>query len=301
VTVFHRGRSHHEALPEGLRHIHGDLAEWDRHLPELRALDPEVVLDMVPYREEHGQRVLGFADIARRSVVCSSMDVYRAYGRLTGTEPGDPDPVPLTEDSPLRAELSVAGLAYNKTAVERVAASDPALPCTILRLPAVHGPGDFQHRLHPYLKRMDDGRPAILLDSQLAPWRWARGYAENVGDAVALATVDERAAGRVYNVCDEPTFSEAEWVERLAAVVGWRGGIVTVPNLGINGPGELDMRQSMVVSAERIRTELGWAEQVDLDEGLRRTVVWERANPPAQTPEGEFDYEREDALLAERG
>jgi hypothetical protein len=38
-----------------------------------------------------------------------------------------------------------------------------------------------------YIKRMDDGRPAILLDEAYARWRWARGYVENIAHAIALA------------------------------------------------------------------------------------------------------------------
>ena len=46
-----------------------------------------------------------FRGLARRVVVVSSQDVYRAYGRLIGIEPGPPDPVPLDETSPLRSRL----------------------------------------------------------------------------------------------------------------------------------------------------------------------------------------------------
>jgi hypothetical protein len=38
-----------------------------------------------------------------------------------------------------------------------------------------------------YIKRMDDGRPVILLDEAYARWRWARGYVENIAHAIALA------------------------------------------------------------------------------------------------------------------
>lgn len=55
TTIFHRGVSETE-LPEGVRHIHGDFATFDTHLDELKHPDglksPEVVLDMVPFREE---------------------------------------------------------------------------------------------------------------------------------------------------------------------------------------------------------------------------------------------------------
>ena len=38
--------------------------------------------------------------VARRLVVISSQDVYRAYGRFHGKEPGPLEPLPVTEDSP---------------------------------------------------------------------------------------------------------------------------------------------------------------------------------------------------------
>jgi len=308
ITIFHRGATETE-LPGRVRHIHGDFASFSEHLDELKRLSPEVVLDMVPFREEDACRVKAFAGVARRVVVISSQDVYRAFGRIWRTEPGPPDPVPLTEDSPLREKLSSAGLDYNKTAIEtairRAVINDPALPATILRLPAIHGPGDDKHRLFPYIKRMDDERPAILLDEAHAGWRWARGYVENIAHAIALAVTDERAAGRIYNVCDERAFSEGEWVKEIARVNGWQGEVVALPAGSINGQlppslrrDMLDFTQQYEVDSTRIRRELGYSEIVPFAEALRRTIEWERANPPEQILPEDFDYAAEDAALA---
>jgi nucleoside-diphosphate-sugar epimerase len=314
ITIFHRGATEAE-LPEGVRHIHGDFASFDAHLGDLKRFSPEVVLDMVPFREEDAARVKAFAGVARRVVVISSQDVYRAFGRLWRTEPGPPDPVPLTEDSPLREKLSSAGLDYNKTAIERAVINDPRLPATILRLPATHGPGDDKHRLFSYIKRMDDGRPAILLDEAYAGWRWARGYVEDVAHATALAVTDERAAGRIYNVAYQETLSEAEWVKAIARVIGSVGSdwrltpdtqhptceVVALPSDQL--PQSLrrdifDFSQQYEVDSTRIRRELGYSEIVPFDEALRRTIEWERANPPEQILPENFDYAAEDAALA---
>lgn len=59
-----------------------------------------------------------------------------------------------------------------------------------------------------------------------------------------------------------------------------------------------DYRQDFVVDSSRIRAELGYAEQVEFDEALRRTVAWERANPPNELKPEDYDYE--DAALAAR-
>ena len=51
----------------------------------------------------------------------------------------------------------------------------------------IYGPHDYQHRVHQYLRRMDDGRPAIVVSDQMARWRWTRDYVENTAAAIALA------------------------------------------------------------------------------------------------------------------
>lgn len=300
VTIFHRGETETD-LPANVHHVHGDFSEFANYVDQLRALSPEVVLDMVPFREEDAQRLKSFKHVARRVVAISSGDVYRAFGRIWRTEPGPPDPIPLTEDSPLREKLSNAGLDYNKTAVERAIISDPDLSATILRLPATHGPGDQQHRLFKYLKRMDDERPFILLDEVLANWKWSRGYVEDVAHAIVLAVTDERAAGRIYNVADTTAFAEAEWVRQIARVHGWKGEVIALPSEQL--PPSLrsdgfDLSQQYVVDTSRIRRELGYAEEVPFDEALRRTIDWERANPPEKVDPEQFDYAAENAALA---
>jgi nucleoside-diphosphate-sugar epimerase len=209
--------------------------------------------------------------------------------------------MPLSEDAPLREKPSIHGERYEKRWVEREVMADPDLPGTILRLPAVYGPRDYQHRLFSYLKRMDDGRPAILMDQGLAQWRFSRGYAENVATAIVRAVVDDRAAGRIYNVAEPEALPEAEWVRQIGQAVGWGGEVIVLPKE--RTPAHLvwgiDLDQHWVVDTLRIRVELGYHELVSREEALRRTVEWERANPPEQIDPKAFNYTAENAALAE--
>ncbi len=147
---------------------------------------------------------------------------------------------------------------------------------------------------------MDDGRPAIVLDAGLARWRSARGYVENIAAAVALAVADERAAGRVYNVGEANAVPEAEWARRIARATGWRAEIVVVPRdrLPAHLAVDISTDQHWAVDSTRIRRELGYAEPVPADEGLRRAVAWERAHPPEWIAPARFDYAAEDEVLA---
>lgn len=99
ITVFHRG-VHEDELPRGVRHLHGDLALLPR---EVFDPAPDVVVHMWAMTEMAAESFLErFRGVASRAVVISSGDVYRAYGRLMDLESGPPDPIPLTEDAPLR-------------------------------------------------------------------------------------------------------------------------------------------------------------------------------------------------------
>ncbi len=174
------------------------------------------------------------------------------------------------------------------------------LPATVLRLPAVYGEGDYQHRLALELRRMDDGRPAILLDERLAGWRWTRGYVENAAAAVALAATDERAAGRIYNVGEEDALSYAGWLRAVGRAAGWTGEVIAVPPDRLPKPLRPppgDYYQHLAAGTARIRAELGYVDRVAHDEGLRRAIEWERANRGELSPRL-FDYAAEDEVLA---
>ncbi len=118
---------------------------------------------------------------------------------------------------------------YDKIPGERVVMNDRDLPATVLRLPMVYGPGDPLHRFYPVVKRIADNRRHIIFPETLAAWHSPRGYVENVAAAIALAAADVRAARRIYNVCEQPSFSELEWARKIASAMLWDGNFVLLP------------------------------------------------------------------------
>lgn len=314
ITVFHRGKTMPE-LPKEVNDLQGDRHNFAEFKSKFEQLSPQVVLDMIPFTEKDAQSLVStFKGIAQRVVAISSQDVYRAYDVLHFLEAGAVEPAPLTEDSPLRSRLypyrdvpdKPTGRSedYEKILVERVVMNEKDLPSTILRLPMVYGSRDPKHRLFSHLKRMDDKRPAIVLEESYAQWRGCWGYVENVAAAISLAVTDERAVGRIYNVGEASNFTEAERIRNIGHVAGWKGEVVIVPRslmpeswkLGLN------TEQHWATDTTRIRTELGYSEPIPQDETLRRTIEWERSHPPEEaskwvTP-AMLDYASEDAILA---
>jgi nucleoside-diphosphate-sugar epimerase len=308
VIVFHRG-----VTPANLpaKHILGDR----RQLADLRPR-VEVVIDLILSSGAQAESLMQtFRGTAARVVAASSMDVYRACGVLHGSEEGRLEPLPLTEESALRTKLRTYPEAqikmlqgifgwldddYDKIPVERAILGDAELPGTVLRLPMIYGPGDHLRRFLPIVKRIDDGRGAILFEEGWATWRPPRGYVDNIASALALAATSEQAAGRIYNVAENRSFSELQWAREIAGVAGWDGDFVVLPKERM--PAHLvqagNSKQNWEADSSRIRRELGYRDEVPHEEAIRRTVAWERANPPLEFNPHRFDYAAEDAALA---
>ncbi|HEY1527198.1 MAG TPA: NAD-dependent epimerase/dehydratase family protein [Candidatus Angelobacter sp.] len=314
ITIFHRGKT---SAPQGTEEILGNRQFLQDHQPDFRQQKFDVVVDFVLSSGRQAQQLMDtFRGIAGRVVALSSMDVYRAWGVFSNMEPGGLQDLPLTEDSELRTSRityppEVLRRAqtfygwmndeYDKIPVEQAILGDPKLPGTVLRLPMIYGPGDPLHRFHSILKRIDDGRKQIIFADDVAPLRTPRGYVEDVGAAIALAAMSLHSAGRVYNVCEAESFGELDWARKIAAATSnWSGEFVVLPHdrtpKHLLWPG--NTAQHVVASSERIRKELGYRELLPREEAIRRTIEWERANPPAQ-PVAQFDYAAEDEAMAQ--
>jgi nucleoside-diphosphate-sugar epimerase len=159
------------------------------------------------------------------------------------------------------------------------------------------------HRLFPTLKRIDDKRPALLLEERLAAWRWTHGYVENVAHAIALAIDREKSAGRIYNVGEPRTPNVADRARQIAAATGWPGRVITLPAGDLPPYLVMPLRfeQNLEYDTTRLRRELGYEEPVSEEEALYRTIAWERANPPAQIDPAQFDYAAEDLAIEKQG
>lgn len=315
LGVFHRGANSYPDAADVV-HIQGDRNRLTDYRGQLQEFSPEVVIDLILSSGDQARQLMEtLRHVAPRVVAVSSMDVYRAWGVLRETEPGGLEPLPLTENAPLRTMRTVyppetlkmlrgvftwVNDQYDKIAVEEAIMDDRMIPGSIVRLPMVYGPGDPLHRFFPLLKRIADGRTSILFPDDLAAWRCPRGFVENIAHAIALAATSNQAAGRVYNVCDEPTLEELEWQKKIANQLHWQGKFVVLPRE--RTPEHLlqegNTAQHVVVSSQRIRTELHYTETVAMDEAILRTAAWEQQNPPGTANPKLFDYDAEDAALA---
>ena len=206
VTVFHRGQTTGD-LPDSVKHMFGNRNRLDDYTADFEKLQPDVVVDMMLLNQTQAEMLVDvFKGLSGRIVAASSCDVYLQYDLLRGVEEGEVTNDKTDEDAPLRKKLypyrsmvpdeTHQLYDYDKILVERVIMSQSDLPGTVLRLPMVYGPNDYQHRFWSYIKRMLDNRPAIILDKKQADWRITRGFAENCAGAIVAAVVNDKAQNR---------------------------------------------------------------------------------------------------------
>jgi nucleoside-diphosphate-sugar epimerase len=255
VAVLHRG-VHRAMLPAGVR----EMLDPEAGMPVLTfpteaiAFAPDVVLHMIAMGARDGAAIVNaFDGCAGRLVAVSSGDVYRAYGRLIGTEPGPVEPMPLREDAPPRETLypyrkpNTAPDAlehwYDKIEMERAVCTRASLPATILRLPKVYGSDDNADLATVY---------AFVAQPH---WRWTHGHVDNVAAAIALAVSDPRATGEVFNVGEAITPSMGE---RLALLP---------PRAAPPAP-PMNFAQDIVYDTAKIRALLGYCDEIDEAEAM---------------------------------
>jgi nucleoside-diphosphate-sugar epimerase len=262
LAVFYRGQ-HESALPAAVSRIKDPRAAMPvvAFPQEIREFAPEIVLHMVAIGHADAQAARQeFSGRARRLVLISSGDVYRAYGVFKRIEPIPVEDQALKESSPLRTSRypyrhadtpkDAIEYEYDKVLAERALSADAQLPVTILRLPKVYGVDD-------------NGDLATVYGFRDHPsWRWTHGYVENVADAISIGVLDERATGRTYNVGEESTPSVAE---RLAYLPTRSPTTALLP--------EANFDQSIVYDTSRIRTELGYREAIPEREAMLRVAT----------------------------
>lgn len=135
-----------------------------------------------------------------------------------------------------------------------------------LRLLATYGPKDDERHLLPATirKLLAGERPSLTLGEQ----HWDYLYVTDAAEAIYRAAMSEETHG-VFNLGSGESQSIRHIMERARDLID--------PALPL-GFGEIpypaDQLMRLETSIERLRSATGWTPQVNLDEGLRRTIDW---------------------------
>jgi CDP-glucose 4,6-dehydratase len=213
---------------------------------------------------------------------CRRSGVGRVVFASSDKAYGPHEVLPYTEEAALQP---IYPYDVSKAAADLIARSywhTFELPVAVTRFANIYGGGDLNFsRLIPETVSavLDDRRPVIRSDG--SPERDFL-YVEDVAGAylaIDAALADGRAAGEAFNAGWGEPNSVREVVELICETSG--SGVEPDYRGEGNPEGEIDRQY---LASTKIREVAGWEPEVDLREGIRRTLEWYREHPEARAP-----------------
>lgn len=198
----------------------------------------------------------------KRVVYTSSTSVY-----------GNPKYLPINEDDHLSlltpyAVSKLAGENYCMAFYESY-----GLPTTAVRYSNIFGPG--QDPGNPYcgvvakfVESLFAGKPPVIHGDGNQTRDFT--FIDDAVEATVLAATSDRATGEVFNV---GTGVETRVNELASVLIRLIGAPVEPTHTDRR---DVDNIRRRVVNIEKTRRALRWVPEVTLEEGLRRTVAWQR-------------------------
>jgi nucleoside-diphosphate-sugar epimerase len=252
--------------------------------------DFDALVDCVAFTREHGEQLLGLAGRVGTVVVISSASVY------TDDLANVQLPVPIPETHPT-VEPGDADYSTNKRALELALLEQDALPATVLRPCAIHGPHARGHvREWYFVKRAQDERPLVLL-AYHGESRFHTTGTVNLAELIRLSC--EQPGTRVLNAGDPEPPTTLEISRTIASLTGH----VRVEYLLEGGPeaarSPWAVRHPLVVDMSAAERELGYRPLATYAEAVRDTVGWllDASPPLGEYMETFFDYDAEDEYV----
>ncbi len=215
------------------------------------------------------------------AVLVTTANLY-GYGPVTG---------PMAEDTPLAAAEGTKGAVRNRMWRDALAAHEAGrIRATEARASDFYGPGlrGTSHLGEHVVPRLLAGRRGVVVQGDLdAPHSFT--YAEDVARTLVRLAEDERAWGRPWHVPTAPAVTLREVARRIADVAGVSDrGLVVLPRAAVRLGGlavpflrelpevRYQFAAPFVLDSSAAQRTFG-LEPTPMDEGLRRTVEWWRA------------------------
>ncbi len=279
------GRLENLAGLTGIEFVEGSVCDADRvqklvpsHEIVFHAAARNIVVSTRNPRDDFETNIGGTLNVllaaresgVKRVIYTSSTSVY-----------GNPRYLPVNEDDHLSL---LSPYAVSKLAGENYCIAffeSYRLPATAVRYSNIYGPG--QDPANPYSgvvsKFVDSlfaGKPPVIHGDGVQTRDFT--FIDDAVEATLLAAVSERAIGEVFNVGTGVETS----VNRLAVILI---GLVRAEVTPVHSDRrDVDNIRRRVVNIEKTRRCLRWVPEVTLEEGLRRTVEWQRRQSTLAAP-----------------
>jgi len=249
-----------------------DRGDEEQLARALAQTEPDVLLDLACFQPGDIEAVARNFRGARYVFVSSGV-----YPDLHGKLAREEDFVPLAGDPPDALDY-LDGKRWCETLLSR----HDDLPWTVVRPPAVFGPGDHTLRIAAYIERVADGGP-VLVPAETYEARANLAWVKDIGFACALACdLRKEATRRAYNAAFGDV-SLRDLIEGIARALGMPARMHPVPFAELPegaSPYGPDPRRHAGYDIGRACSELGF-EPSALEDALAETLAWYRVAKPS--------------------
>jgi nucleoside-diphosphate-sugar epimerase len=279
----------------GIAVYRGDVCQPATLTEPMRGADAVVhmaalMATWAPMRVHHAVHVTGTKNVCRAALAAGVGRVVHLSSAITYT-PGTGQPI--REDfpqDPLHEPHAVTKAAGDKLVQQMVAGE--GLPAVIIRPEAMFGAYD-RINFRRLADRLRAGKGIIIGSGRNAvPFV----YVSDVVQGLLLALEHPRAVGQAYNITNDQTMTEEEFLRAIAEEVGGKPPRIYVPYRAMYGAATVaewiatvTKREPLVtrhgvqmfgshnpLSIDKARRELGYEPQIPLREGIRLAGDWYR-------------------------
>ena len=297
VRIFLRVESEAGVLPDGVEVVRGSFSDPESLAQAVRGVDRLVHLAGVTKAIDESGYDAGnvmpvknlFSAIMKhnpglkRFIYISSLTAGGpASEGIRGVKESDPPhPVSAYGRSKLRAEMLCQEYAQR-------------IPVTVVRPPAVYGPGD-KDVLQVFLML---ARGVLVLPGSAETQRFSMIYVDDLGEGIMMAARSLQAVGHIYYITSHCSLSWDDvvaaakpalgfskifrftlpqpFVFLLGTVIGAAGSLLGKPALISRDKAHELVQNYWVCSPELARQDFGFAAQTTLADGIAKTIDWYR-------------------------
>ena len=217
----------------------------------------------------------------KRFIYCSTCGVH-----------GNVEHPPAAETAPIAPADYYQRTKYDAEPLV-LAANGEAMRTLVVRPAAIYGPGDPE-RFGMIFRRVNKGVFPIFGDGKAL---YHPLYVDNFVDVLQTVSAPGAGDGQIYLIADEEYVEIEELVKRVAQAMGREVRLPHYPFLPLSAAGHVMewvcrpfkvtppifprrvdwYRQNRAFDIGKAKRDLGYSPKIGLDEGLRRTAEWYRA------------------------
>jgi dTDP-glucose 4,6-dehydratase len=258
--------------------IRGDV-ESSKFMRTLSSVRPDVVYHLaadpyIPLSYDHPERFVrtNFQGTLNVLMTCKTFDVKRIIHYSTSEVYGSAKTIPMDEHHPAMPQSVYAVSKLAADHLCQVLAKEQGVPVVIARPFNSYGPRET----HPYvvpeiISQLRRSNELVLGNLQA---RRDFTYVDDTARAACMLMSKEGIEGQVFNIGSGKDYSVEELAKAISSIM--KGGPVRI-KVDPSRMRPFDVSR-LVCDSSKLKNLTGWKPEVELEEGLRRTVEWYQRN-----------------------